>query len=318
MKIFVTGASGAIGRPAVSRLLQAGHEVTALVRSDGTRDELERAGARAVPGSLFDADALRTALAGHDAVVNLATHVPSAADAIKPGAWREDDRIRAEGSHVLTGAALAAGVGHLVQGSVTFIYPDSGDSWITEQTSPAPNPKSQAATMTAAASATRFAAHGGIGVVLRFGLFYGPDRNSGETLARVRAGKPVVLGQPAGWLSPLHPEDAAGAVAAALACDSGTYNVCETPVLRSDWAAAIGRAAREEAAADPAKFYPRLLQRLAGTRAEPLTRSHRVSSAAFSQATGWRPHYDCLRGGWSDSPAAASSSPEKTHGSRTT
>jgi nucleoside-diphosphate-sugar epimerase len=316
MKVFVTGASGAIGRPAVDRLLEAGHDVTALVRSDGTRDQLERAGARAVPGSLFDADALRTALAGHDAVVNLATHIPSAADAIKPGAWRQDDRIRTEGSRVLAGAALAAGVGRLVQESVSFVYPDSGDSWITEQTPPAPNPRSQAPTMAAAASATRFAAHGGIGVVLRFGLLYGSDRNSGEMLTRVRAGKPVVLGQPAGWLSALHPEDAARAVAAALACDSGIYNVCETPVLRSDWAAAIGRAARGGAAREAAregdtagpaaKFYPRLLQRLAGARAEPLTRSHRVSSAAFRQATGWRPHYDCLRGGWSASPTAAS------------
>ena len=261
MKIFVTGASGTIGRRAVDRLLEAGHDVTALVRSDGRRDQLERAGARTVPGSLFEADALCMALAGHDAVVNLATHIPSAADAIKPGAWREDDRIRAEGSRVLAGAALAAGVGRLVQEAVTFVYPDSGDSWITEQTTPAPNPRSQAATMAATASATRFAAHGGIGVVLRLGLLYGPDRNSGQMLARVRAGKPVVLGQPAGWLSPLHPEDAAGAVAAALACDSGIYNVCEAPVLRSDWAAAIGRAARGGSAREghshsAAKFYP--------------------------------------------------------------
>ncbi len=102
-------------------------------------------------------------------------------------------------------------------------------------------------------------------------------------------------------------------MAAALACDSGTYNVCETPVLRSDWAAAVGRAARGGAAASPAaKFCPRLLQRLAGARAEPLTRSHRVSSAAFSQATGWRPHYDCLRGGWSDSTTAASTTAAST------
>jgi len=309
MKIFVTGASGTLGSRAVDRLLRAGHDVTALVRSDGARARLERAGARAVQGSLFDPEALRTALAGHDAVVNLATHIPSAADAIKPGAWREDDRIRTEGSRMLAGAALAAGVGRLVQEAVSFVYPDSGDSWITEQTQPAPNPKSQAATMAATATVTRFAALGGVGVVLRFGLLYGPDRNSREMLARARAGKPVVLGKPAGWLSPVHPEDAARAVAAALACDSGTYNVCETPVLRSDWAAAIGRAARAEATAGTtAKFYPPLLQRLAGARAEPLTRSHRVSNAAFSQATGWHPHYDSLRGGWSDCPAAASPS----------
>lgn len=309
MKIFVTGASGTIGRRAVGHLLQAGHDVTALVRSDAARALLETAGAHAVEGSLLDQVAMRIVLAGHDSVINLATHIPSGADAIKARAWREDDRIRTEGSGVLANAALAAGVGCLIQEAVSFVYPDSGDDWITEQTPPAPNPKSQAATMAATAHATRFAAQGGRGVVLRFGQLYGPDRNSAETLERARAGKAVVLGKPAGWLAPLHPEDAATAVVAALACGSGIYNVCETPVRRADWAAAIGRAARDADTADTdryspaAAFYPALLQRLAGARAEPLTRSHRVSNTAFSEATGWRPHYNCVRGGWSDRPA---------------
>lgn len=207
---------------------------------------------------------------------------------------------------MLADAALTVGVGRVVQEAVTFVYPDSGDRWISERTPPAPNPKSQAATMAATENATGFAAHGGIGVVLRFGLLYGPDRNSGEALARVRTGKAVVLGKPGGWLAPLHPDDAARAVVAALAITSGVYNVCEAPVLRSDWAAAIGRAARGDATASAAaKFYPALLQRLAGARAEPLTRSHRISSAAFADATGWQPRYDSLRGGWSDRPATA-------------
>lgn len=301
MKIFVTGPSGAIGAPAVDHLIQAGHDVTALVRSAAKRDQLERAGARAVQGSLFDPDALRTALAGHDAVVNLATHIPSASDAINNGAWREDDRIRTEGSRVLVDAALAAGVVRLIQEAVTFVYPDSGDDWITERTPPAPNPKSQAATMAATAAATRFATLAGAGVVLRFGQLYGPDRNSRETLARARAGKAVVLGKPDGWLTPLHPDDAGTAVVAALGCDSGVFNVGEPPVLRADWAAAIGRAAGGETGA-AAKFYPAFMQRLAGARAEPLTRSQRVSSGAFATATGWRPRYGSLRGGWSDRP----------------
>jgi 2-alkyl-3-oxoalkanoate reductase len=234
-----------------------------------------------------------------------ATHIPPAADAIKPGAWREDDRIRTEGSRVLANAALAEGVGRFVQESVTFVYPDSGDTWISERTPPAPNPRSQGATMAAARNVTWFTAQGGIGVILRFGQLYGPDRNSGEALARVRAGKAVVLGQPAGWLSPLHPDDAASAVVAALAIAGGTYNVCEAPVLRSDWAAAIGRAARGNAAAGAAaKFYPAVLQRLGGPRAEPLSRSHRVSSAAFAEATGWWTRHDSLHGGWPDRPAA--------------
>jgi nucleoside-diphosphate-sugar epimerase len=308
VKIFVAGASGTIGSRAVPRLIQAGHDVTALVRSDATRARLETVGAHSIRASLLDEVGMRTVLGGHDAVVNLATHIPSGADAIKTWAWREDDWIRTEGSAVLARAAQDAGVECLIQEAVTFVYPDNKNDWITERTAPAPNPKSQTATMAATAHALRFASQGGRGIVLRFGQLYGPDRNSGETLARTRAGKPVVLGRPSGWLSPLHPEDAATAVVAALTCDPGIYNVCEAPVRRANWAVAIGRAA---AAQDPgdnesfypaATFYPALLQRLAGARAEPLTRSHRVSNTAFTQATGWHPQYNALNGGWSNHP----------------
>jgi nucleoside-diphosphate-sugar epimerase len=97
--------------------------------------------------------------------------------------------------------------------------------------------------MTATRHALRFGAAGGVGIVLRFGQLYGPDRNSAEMLARARAGKPVVLGRPEGWLAPLHPQDAATAVLAALGCRGGIYNVCEEPVRREQWAAAIGSAA---------------------------------------------------------------------------
>jgi nucleoside-diphosphate-sugar epimerase len=306
MKIFVAGATGAIGSRAVPRLIQAGHDVTALVRSDAARAPMESAGAHAIKTSLLDEVGMRTVLGGHDVVVNLATHIPSGADATKTQAWREDDWIRAEGSAVLVRAAQAAGVGCLIQEAVTFVYPDSKNDWITERTPTAPNPKSQGATIAATTHVMRFANQGGRGIVLRFGQLYGPDRNSDEALARVRAGKPVVLGRPSGWLSPLHPADAASAVVAALTCDSGIYNVCEAPVRRANWAVAIGRAARLQDADDndsfypAAKFYPALLQRLAGPRAEPLTRSHRVSNTAFSEATGWRPQHNSLGGGWMD------------------
>lgn len=295
MKVFVAGATGVAGTRAVALLLAAGHEVTGLARSAAKAGLLAGQGARAVQASLFDPDALGRAVAGHDAVVNLATHIPVGAAAIRAGAWREDDRIRTEGSRILVDAALRHGVGRLVQEAVTFVYPDRGDEPITEETVPEPNRRSQAATMAAAAQAARFSAGGGSGVLLRFGQLYGPDRASAEILARARAGKPVVLGRPGGWLSPLRPEDAAAAVVAALGCAPGIYNVAEPPVRRSAWAAAIGAAA----GAGPAKFYPALLQKLAGPRAEPLTRSQRVDSARFAAATGWAPAGRSTHGGWS-------------------
>jgi nucleoside-diphosphate-sugar epimerase len=301
VKVFVVGGTGEVGRRVVVQLITAGHQVSALARSAQKFEMLQRAGARAVPVSLFDQDALGDALAGQDAVVSLATHVPIGSSTVQTRSWREDDRVRAEGSRILVDAALHQQVGRLVQEAVTFIYPDRGEDWITEQTIPAPNPRSQTATMAATEQAVRFTAAGACAAVLRFGQFYGPDRASIEVLARVRAGKPVVLGTPDGWLSPVHPEDAAAAVLLALRCPPGIYNVCEPPVRRSEWATAIGTAV----GAGPAKFYPTLVQRLAGPRAEPLSRSHRVESTAFASATGWAPRSRSTHGGWSGYPTTS-------------
>lgn len=229
MKVLVTGATGVVGARAVAQLLAAGHQVTEFAPSAEKAGLLARQGARAVQASLFDPDALGRAVPGHDAVVNLTTNIPVGPAAIRARAWRDDDRIRTEGSRVLVDAALRHGTGRLVQEAVTFVYPDRGDDWITEETIPGPNPRSQAPTMAATAQAARFSAGGEPGVVLRFGQFYGPDRASAGALARARAGQPVVLGRPGGWLSPLRPEDAAAAVVAALGCAPGIYNVCEPP-----------------------------------------------------------------------------------------
>ncbi|TFD72120.1 NAD-dependent epimerase/dehydratase family protein [Cryobacterium fucosi] len=296
MKVFVAGGTGQVGRRAMVGLLAAGHQVSALARTEEKSALLRRTGAVPVLVSLFDPDALDRAVAGQDAVVNLATHIPVGSEAIRARSWREDDRIRTEGSRNLVDAALRHHVQRFVQEAVTFVYPDSGDSWITEQTVPEPNARSQAATMAATAQAARFSTRGGAGVLLRFGQFYGPDPTSRDIRTRARAGKPVVLGRADGWLSPVHPHDAGRAVVAALECPAGIYNVCEPPVRRSEWASAIGAAVGR----GPATFYPALIQKLAGPRAEPLRRSLRVDSGAFTAATGWKPAHRSTHGGWAE------------------
>src|SRR5947208_2221175 len=116
MRIFVTGATGVIGRRVVPLLTAAGHSVTGVARSAEKRVALERTGARAVHVDLFDRDNVRRAVAGHDVVVNLATHMPvSTLRMLLPWSWQENDHVRREGSAILADAAIAGGVMRFIQ-----------------------------------------------------------------------------------------------------------------------------------------------------------------------------------------------------------
>ncbi len=160
-----------IGRRAIPLCLARGHEVTAVARSAERRAGLERLGARAVAVDLFDRDQLSAVLRGHDAVVNLATHMPaSTLRMFLPGAWRENDRLRREASAALVDAALAAGIGRFVQESFAPVYPDRGDAWIDETTPIAPAGYNRTVA-DAEHAAARFCEAGGAGVVLRFAVF---------------------------------------------------------------------------------------------------------------------------------------------------
>ena len=71
-------------------------------------------------------------MSGCDAVVNFATRVPIGLTMLVPGAWRSNDRIRSHGAGIVAAAAREAGVGRLVQQSLSFVYADNGDDWIDE------------------------------------------------------------------------------------------------------------------------------------------------------------------------------------------
>jgi uncharacterized protein YbjT (DUF2867 family) len=130
VRAFLLGGTGAIGSHALPALVAAGHEVSALARSPEKAAAVRAQGADPVMVSMFDRAALSQACRGHDAVVNLATSMPSMAAFVFRRAWRPTERVRIEGSAAVVDAALAAGVPRLVQESVSMIYPDRGDEWI--------------------------------------------------------------------------------------------------------------------------------------------------------------------------------------------
>ena len=295
MKVFVTGATGAIGRFAVPELVAAGHQVVGLARSDEKAAQLEQQGAAAARVSMFDEAALKDAFSGCDAVCNLATSIPPVAKAASMRNWAENERIRREGSAVVVNAALAAGVGRVVQESITFTYPDRGTEWIDESVAIAPPPLGEAIPV-AEGNNARFTSEGGIGVVLRFGLFYGPG--SDHTLQFLRAAKrhiAPIAGPGANYQSSIHLHDAGTAVVAALGVPAGVYNVTDDePLTKKAYAKALGAAVCKR----PWITLPGRLVKISGKQAEIMSRSQRVSNAAFKAATDWRPQYPSAREGW--------------------
>jgi putative NAD(P)-binding protein len=101
-----------------------GASVSALVRTPEKAAALTKQGAKAVSVSIFDRSALTAVIAGHDAIANLTSAIPPVAQLMRAKAWRDNDRVHTEGSTAVVDAALAAGVGRVVQESVSMLYPD--------------------------------------------------------------------------------------------------------------------------------------------------------------------------------------------------
>jgi len=275
-KIVITGSTGVIGRRAVHELLAAGHRVTGVTRSARGREQLERVGARAVEADVFDEASLRRAFDGADAVVNLLTHVPSADRMADPSSWEENDRVRTEASAAIARAAQSARVQRLVQESIAFVYADGGDAWLDEDA-----PVAGGGVTTTALTAERNARElfEGDTVVLRFGLFMGPDSGSTRAaLEAARGGASIAVGPPGAYRPTLWLDDAAVAIAAAVGGPAGTYNVADAePATNAEIDAALAAAVGVEA------LRPRAPQD------GPLARSQRVSSRRLRDASGWAP-----------------------------
>ncbi len=284
-EIVITGSTGVIGRRAVHAMLAAGHRVTGVTRSARGRERLESLGARAVEADVFDEASLRRAFDGADAVVNVLTHVPSADRMADPSAWEENDRVRTEASAAIARGAQAAGVKRLVQESIAFVYADGGDAWLDEDA-----PVAGGGVTTTALTAERNARElfDGDTVVLRFGLFVGPDSGSTQAaLAAARGGASIAIGPPGAYRPTIWLDDAAAAIAAALRAPAGTYNVADDdPPTNADIDAALAAAVGVKA------LRPRAPQD------GPLARSQRVSNRRLREASGWAPRVRAGTDAW--------------------
>ncbi|MEV6489260.1 NAD(P)-dependent oxidoreductase [Actinoplanes sp. NPDC051633] len=287
--IVITGASGVAGRRAVRELLSRGHRVAGVTRSARGRSLLEGLGARAVEAEVFDRSALERAFAGADVVINLLTHVPPADRMARPGAWDENDRLRREASAVIARAAQAVGAERLIQESLAFLYADGGDAWLDES-APVIGGGTTTTALTAEANATHLFA--GDTVILRFGMFIGPDSHlSRANVEDARSGISPGVGRRDAYQPTLWLDDAGTAVASAVAAPAGTYNVADTdPPTREEIDAALAAVVGRDALRPPMDEIP--------SEMEPLSRSQRLSSQKLHEATGWTPLVRAGTDGW--------------------
>lgn len=306
MKVFVAGASGAIGRPLVRQLAAAGHEVTGMTRRPERVAEIEAAGARSAVCDVFDGDALRAAVAEArpEVVVDQLTAFPAELDPRKPDVYEATNRIRTKGTRLLVEAAQAAGAGRMVAQSVSFIYEPVG-GWVKTESDPvissAPEPFATA--MRAMLDLERQVTQADAieGVVLRFGFFYGPHTafaRDGYNAAEFGRRRFPVIGSGEGVSSFIHVDDAAAAtVAACERGEPGVYNVVDDdPATMREWVPAYAEAL---GARRPLRV-PAWLARLAAGRAlvSMASAGRGAANAKAKRELGWEPLHASWRQGF--------------------
>jgi nucleoside-diphosphate-sugar epimerase len=284
-----------MGRSTIAALHDAGHTVVGLARTSKAAAVVAERGAEPFEANLFDVAALTRAMRGCEAVVNFATRVPVGYGMLRPGAWRANDRIRSHGAAAVASAAGEAGVGRLVQQSLSFVYGDYGDDWVDEHSAIELTRVSEHVVV-AEGEVDDFTRAGGVGVSLRFGQIAGQDPNTAWLLRQARAGRSTGIGAPDSWVHVVHTDDVGTAAVAALTVPAGAYNVGAEPVKRGDMAETFALVGGRK----DGKFFSPATMWLGGQRLEMISRSQRVSSQRFCDRTGWYPAYPKLTPDWFD------------------
>ncbi len=305
MRVFVVGASGAIGRRLVPQLIDAGHEVTGTCRSPAKVDRLHELGAEPVVLDLLDAAAVERAVvdAKPDAVVDEATALAGLSDFKHfDRSFAQTNRLRTAGTDALLAAADAAGVERVVvQSFASHRFARTGAMVKTEDDPLDPDPPApMRETVEAMAYLDRTVVAAG-GLALRYGGFYGDPED--ELVEAVRARKFPIVGDGGGVWSLIHLDDAAAATVLALENgDPGVYHVVDDePAPVREWLPALARVL----GAKPPMRFPRWLARIVAGEVPVvmMTEARGASNAKAKRALGWTLRYPSWREGFAASYA---------------
>jgi nucleoside-diphosphate-sugar epimerase len=307
MRIFVAGATGALGTRLLPRLLRAGHSVVGLTRTPDKARNLRALGAEAVVADGLHGGEIRAAVltARPDAVVHEMTDLSGMSDLRKfDHVFAMSNRLRTEGTDHLLAAARDAGVRRFVaQSYCGWPYARSGGPVKTEIDPLDSDPPQQLRRTLDAIRHLEAAVTGSKtpeGVVLRYGAFYGRGTGMFESamIEQVRGRRVPVIGSGDGWWSFLHIEDAAEATALAIEhAAPGIYNIVDDdPAPVREWLPALAGML----GAKPPYRLPEWIARLvAGEHVVAMmTQSRAGSNAKARRELGWQPAYQSWREGF--------------------
>jgi nucleoside-diphosphate-sugar epimerase len=304
MRVFVAGASGAIGTRLVPRLIERGHEVTGTSRSPAKAEGLRALGAQPLVLDLLQREAVIEAVvaAEPDAIVHEATALADVRFSRNlDRAFAQTNRLRIEGTDALVAAARAAGVRRFVaQSFASFRYAREGGPVKSEDDPLDPAPVSTTRETNAAMRHLEEAVTEAGGIALRYGGFYGAANDG--LIEPVRKRQFPIVGDGGGVSSFIHLDDAAAATVLALERDGGpaVYNIVDDePAPVRDWLPVLASVL----GAKPPRHFPRWLARVfAGEAGVAMgTEARGASNAKAKRELGWTLRYPSWREGF---PAA--------------
>jgi len=308
MRVFIAGASGALGSRLVSQLIDAGHVVIGTHHSSASAELLRTLGAKPVQLDLLDAGAVRNAVIDSepDAIVHEVTALANA----KFGrnldkSLAKTNELRTKGTDALLAAAWETGVRRFVaQSFAPYQYAREGGWMKTEEDPVDPTPPPNTGETYAAMQYLERAVIDFGGIALRYGLFYGAANDG--LIEPVRKRRFPIVGDGAGVIPWIHLDDAASATVLALEHDGpALYNIVDDdPAPAREWLPALASAL----GAKPPRRFPVWLARLFAGEAMTVlaTEARGASNAKAKRELGWTPRHESWRTGFQAAYAAIS------------
>jgi nucleoside-diphosphate-sugar epimerase len=300
MRVFVAGASGAIGTRLVPQLIDRGHEVIGTFKSPGNAERVRALGAEPIALDLLDPRAVRKAVleTEPDAIVHQATALADLRFSRNlDRSFAPTNRLRTEGTDALLAVAREAGVRRFVaQSFASLRYARVGGPVKTEDDPLDPTPVPTTRETNAAMRHLDQAVTDAGGIALRYGGFYGAPNDG--LLEPVRKRQFPIVGNGDGVSSFIHLDDAAAATVLALEHDrAGIYNIVDDePAPAREWLPVLANLL----GAKPPRHVPRWLARLVAGEAAVMmgTASRGASNAKAKRELGWSLRYPSWREGF--------------------